>query len=779
MRSNLLQKTRVSTLIASLFLGVSALAVTAVMPESAAAQSGNRFSAIIVSGNQSVPDQTVVSLSGLDLGQVLSAADINAAVRRLIATGLFADVDIRTAAGRLIVAVVENPIIAVVNFEGNRKISDDDLASIVTSAPRRPLDRPTIEADARRIAEAYRQQNRYAATVTPLVIPLEDGRSNLVFQITEGGSEQIQSINFVGNQSFTDRRLRRAISSSESGLFNFLYNTDNYSPERAAADRQALLKFYRERGYPDVEVTSSLSEFALDRDGFFLTYTVREGASYRFGDTRVSTTVSGVDTADFSRLVRLRSGRTYNGTRVEKIVEALEAQATRLGFPFLRAVPRITKNEGDGTVDINFELVNGNRVYVERIDIRGNSQTLDRVIRREFDMAEGDAFNPRKVQQAEEALRALRFFSQLRITTRPGATPESVILDVQVADKPTGSFNFGASYSTDTGISGTFSITESNFLGRGQRFDLNLNYGETSKVASFGFTEPKFLGRDLAAGFDIYYRQANHTESTFQTTDIGFSPSMSFPLSERTGASFTYDLVSQEIRDTIAGTTSPIIIGEAGTVVRSAIRFDISHDRRNNRTDPSSGYVLRFGAEYAGLGGDANYTKATARAKGYFNLFDEALIFSADIEGGALYSLGGGSGSRITDRFSLGGNSFRGFNVGGLGPRDNDGGTVNDSLGGNYYAVARIDATFPVGLPQELGIRGGLFVDAGSVWGLDGTPVGASGPIDTAAHLRASAGFALYWDTPIGPLVFNWANPFLSVAGDETQSFSVSVKTSF
>ncbi len=778
MRINVLQKTRVSSLIASLFLGVSTLAVTTVLPESAMAQISGRFSAILVSGNQNIPDQTVASLSGLDLGQSLTPADINAALRRLVATGLFADVDIRAAAGRLVIAVVENPMIAIVNFEGNTGMKDKELAAIVTSAARRPLDRPTIEADARRIAEAYRQQSRYSATVTPLIIPLADGRSNLVFQITEGRTQQIQSINFVGNQAFTDRRLRRTVASSESGLLNFLYNSDNYSPERAAADRQAILAFYRDRGYPDVEVTAGLSEFALDRDGFFLTYSIREGASYDFGDASVSTSLAGVDTADFERLVRLRPGRTYSGTKVEKVVEAIEEQATRLGLPFLRAVPRITKNEADGTVDINFELVNGSRVYVERIDIRGNSQTLDRVIRREFDMAEGDAFNPRKVRQAENALRALRFFSELQVSTRQGSSPESVILDVQVADKATGAFNFGASYSTDVGVSGTFSVTESNFLGRGQRFELNLNYGETNKVASFGFTEPKFLGRDLAAGFDIFYRRSNRAESSFQTTDIGFSPSISFPLSERTQASFTYDLVSQEIRDTVVGTTSPIIIAEEGTVVRSALRFNISHDRRNSPIDPSAGYVLRFGAEFAGLGGSANYTKATARAKGYFNLFDDALIFSADLEGGALYSFG--SGSRVTDRFFLGGSSFRGFNVGGLGPRDNQIAATNDSLGGNYYAVARLDASFPLGLPKELGIRGGLFLDAGSVWGMDGTPIGSGGtPIDTSAQLRASAGFALYWDTPIGPLVFNWANPFLTVAGDESQSFSVSVKTSF
>jgi len=778
MRSKLLQKTRASTLIASLFLGVSALAVTSVIPDSAAAQISGRFSAILVSGNQNIPDQTVASLSGLDLSQSLSPADVNAAVRRLVATGLFADVDIRSAAGRIVIAVVENPTISIVNFEGNKRMSDSDLASLVTSAARRPLDRPTIEADARRIAEAYRQQSRFGATVTPLIIPLADGRSNLVFQITEGRTERIQSVNFVGNQSFTDRRLRRTVASSESGLLNFLYNSDNFSTERAAADQQALLAFYRDRGYPDVEVTAGLSEFALDRDGFFLTYSIREGASYDFGDASLSTTLLGVDTDDFSRLVRLRSGRTYSGTKVEAVVEAIEEEATRLGLPFLRAIPRITKNEADGTVDINFELVNGDRVYVERIDIRGNAQTLDRVIRREFDMAEGDAFNPRKVRQAENALRALRFFSELQVSTRQGSTPESVILDVQVADKATGSFSFGANYSTNSGISGTISVTESNFLGRGQRFDLNLSYGKTSKIASFGFTEPFFLNRDLEAGFDIFYRDTDRAESTFQTTEIGFSPSFAFPLGERTRVSLTYDLISENLRDTIIGTTSPIIIAEEGTVVRSALRLNLSHDRRNSGSDPSSGYVLRFGAEFSGLGGSANYTKTTARAKGYFNLFDEALIFSADIEGGALFSAGG-SGSRITNRFFLGGDSFRGFNVGGLGPRDNDGGLVNDSLGGNYYAVARLDASFPIGLPKELGIRGGLFLDAGSAWGLDGAPVGASGAIDATAQLRASAGFALYWDTPIGPLVFNWANPFLSVAGDETQSFSVSVKTSF
>ncbi len=777
MKSKLLQKLHVSYLISTVLSGGVAVGALAVLPESAVAQSASRFSSILVSGNSTVPDQTVISLSGIDLGNSVSGADINAALRRLVGTGLFSDVTINPVAGRIVIAVVENQTIGVVNFEGNRALSDKDLAGIVSSAARRPLDRATIEADARLIADLYRQRSRYSAEVTPVIIPMDDGRANLVFQINEGHTNKIESVNFVGNQAFSDQRLRRAVQSSESGLLNFLYNSDNYSPERAAADRQALLSFYRERGYTDVEVTSGLSEFALDRNGFFLTYNIREGAAYNFGTARVSTNLSGVDAAAFNRFVRVRSGHIYKASKVESIVAAIEEEATRLGLPFLRAIPQVTKNEADGTVDINFELVNGQRTYVERVDIRGNTQTLDRVIRRAFDMAEGDAFNPRKLREAEQTLRALRFFSQLNVNTRPGSTPESVIVEVSVADKPTGSANFGGSYSTDTGLSGTISISDTNFMGRGQRFDLSLNYGNLSKTASFGFTEPRFKGRDLAVGFDVYYRQSDRVESSFQTTDIGFSPSLTFPLSQRTRASFSYDLISQEIRDPGVN-ASPLISGDVGTVVRSALRFGLSHDRRNSSIDPTSGYILRFSGEYAGLGGDSSYVKATARAKGYFSLFDQALVFSADLEGGALYT-NGGRGSRITDRFFMGGNNFRGFVVGGLGPRDDNGALVNDSLGGNYYAVARLDASFPLGFAKDVGIRGGLFVDAGSVWGLDGAPVGASGAIDASAHLRASAGFALYWQTPIGPLVFNWSNPLVTVAGDQTQSFSVSVQTSF
>ena len=364
-----------------------------------------------------------------------------------------------------------------------------------------------------------------------------------------------------------------------------------------------------------------------------------------------------------------------------------------------------------------------------------------------------------------------------------GTTSDSAVIEVNVEDAATGSFNFGAGYSTDSGLSANFSVKENNFLGRGQRLDFSVNYGEVSQSISFGFTEPAFLDRDVSLGSDVYYRNADRAESSYQTTSFGIEPKMTFPLNEDGRASIGYRLISQEIRDT-TDTTSPIIKLEEGTEITSAINAGFTLDRRDAAFDPTSGYILRLSSEYAGLGGTTHYSKTTARAKGYLSLFGEALIVSADLEGGALFSLGG-TGSRVIDRFFLGGQSFRGFSVGGIGPRDHNGLAdddpllINDALGGNFYAVARIDATFPLGLASDLGIRGGFFLDAGSVWGMDGTPFGAGGFIDTSAQLRAATGVALYWDTPIGPLVFNWAYPLLTVAGDETQAFSVTVQTGF
>ncbi|MEX0970919.1 MAG: outer membrane protein assembly factor BamA [Paracoccaceae bacterium] len=761
-------------------LTLSALAVTAplvTMPQTALAQSQISFSSIVVTGNQVIPDGTVIALSGLVAGEAVTPAGINEALRRLYAAGLFEFADIRPAAGRMIIEVRENPVIGIVNFEGNSAIKDSELAAITESSARGPLNRVTIEADARRIAALYSEKSRFDVDVRPVIIQRADGRVNLVFEVSEGRIASVDGVNFTGNSRFTDARLRRAVRSGEGGALANILTRDNFAMANSSADAAALVNFYRERGYIDARVEASAGEFALNRDGVFLTYSVYEGATYDFGTSTVATNVEGVDPSVYGNLIRTREGQRYRESRVRETVEAIEEEAARQGRPFLRAVPRYTRNEANGTVDVTFELVNGQRVYVERIDIRGNSQTIDRVIRREFALVEGDAMNPRKIREAEAALQALRYFSNVSVRVREGSSPDQAVVEVDVQDAPTGAFTFGAGYSTDVGFSGKVSISERNLLGRGQRFALELEYGERTSIASISFTEPRVNDRDLSIGGDLYFRQIDRTESSFQTTELGFRPQVSFPLGPDTRLSLNYEIVSEEIRDTVPGTTSPVIIADEGTQVRSAIGFALTHDTRNDTFDPSTGYILRFTGQYAGLGGDADYLKVTGRAKGYVGLFDDALVLSADFEGGAVFA--GSTSTRITDRFFLGGTSFRGFNVGGVGPRDDDGGSINDALGGNFYAIARLDAKFPIGLPRDLGFMGGAFVDLGSVWGLDGAPMGASGAIDDAAYLRASAGLALYWQTPLGPLQFSWAYPLLEQPGDVTQVFSVSVSTSF
>ena len=762
-------------------LTLSAFAVTAplvTLPQTAIAQSQISFSSVVVTGNQAIPADTVIALSGLVPGVAVSPAAINEALRRLYAAGLFEFADIRPAAGRMVIEVRENPVIGIVNFEGNSTISDSELAAITESAARGPMNRATVEADARRIAQYYTEKSRFDAEVRPVIIQREDGRVNLVFEVSEGRVASVDGVNFTGNSRFTDARLRRAVRSGEGGALANIRTRDNFAMANSSADAAALVNFYRERGYIDARVEASVGEFALNRDGVFLTYSVYEGATYDFGAATVSTQIDGVDASAYNRFIRTREGQRYRASRVQQTVEAIEEEASRQGRPFLRAVPRFTRNEADGTVDVTFELVNGERVYVERIDIRGNSQTIDRVIRREFALVEGDAMNPRKIREAEAALQALRYFSNVSVRVREGSSPDQAVVEVDVQDASTGSFTFGAGYSTDVGFSGKVSITERNLLGRGQQFALELEYGERTSIASISFTEPRVNDRDFSLGGDLYFREIDRTESSFQTTEFGFRPQVGFPLGPDTRISLNYEIVSEEIRDTVPGTTSPVIIADEGTQVRSAIGFALTHDTRNDTFDPSTGYILRLTGQYAGLGGDADYFKVTARAKGYLGLFDDSVILSADIEGGALFA-GSSANTRVTDRFFLGGTSFRGFDVGGIGPRDDDGGSVNDALGGNFYAIARLDAKFPIGVPRDLGFMGGAFVDLGSVWGLDGAPVGASGAIDDAAYLRATAGLALYWQTPLGPLQFSWAYPLLEQPGDITQVFSVSVSTSF
>lgn len=770
MKKSLHEKSIVKSCITSIFMASPFLIPAAPIMLAASTANAAVISSVSVRGNQVIPSETIRDFAGVNFGTNLSSADLNDIFHRLSDSGMFEDVELTVSGSTLVITVVENPSVSIVAIEGNKSIKDENLLPLIVSSPRRPYNRLTAEADAQTIAEMYSQEGRVGVTVRPVTIPVAEGRVNLVFEVTETPVSGVDTVGFVGNTAFSDRRLRGIVETNESNVLSFLFGGNTVDAGRVARDQQKLAKYYTNKGYIDFEVLSAVPELSADRGSYTLTYTVNEGFKYDFGTTTVSSSINGVSTDAFERFVNIREGKTYSADDVRDVVEDIEAEAVRQGLPFLRVAPNFTKSPDGRVVDVNFELVNGSRVYVERIDIGGNTSTVERVIRRQFDFVEGDPFNARKMQEAADNLRSLGIFGSTSAVVREGSSPDKVIVDVDVQETSTGSFGFALGYSSDIGINGSITLSDRNFLGRGQSYDFELSVGERSQVFSLSFTEPALFDRDLSAGVDIYYRQVDRPESSFQTTNIGFEPTVGFALDRNTRMGVSYRISSDEIRDS-ATNASPVIIAEEGTLLTSSIGVTLSHDRRNSKVSPTGGYLLSFEGEYAGLGGNVSYTKTNMRAKGYAGLFDDSVILSLEVEGGALISIDGGS--RITDRFFLGGQSLRGFATGGIGPRDMST-TAEDSLGGNFYAVTRVQGSFPLGLPEEYGIFGGIFAEAGSVWSLNNVA-----GIDDGMHIRASTGLSLFWATPIGPLEFSYAFPILYEANDVTQNFSVSISTRF
>lgn len=772
MKRKLLEKLSIKSCITSVFLSIPVATPVLTAAVFATPAYSAVISSISVVGNELIPSQTIRDFAGVNFGTNLTPADINDVVRRLYDSGMFENVELQVSGSTLVITVIENPTISVIAFEGNTNLKDEELAGIIQSSVRRPFNRLTAQADAQTIAQIYAQQGRVDVSVNPVIIPVSAGRVNLVFEVTESRIAGVNRISFVGNSAYSDRRLRGIVKTNETGALSFVFKGNTVDANTIALDREKLTDFYTNKGYIDFEVLSSVTELSADRSGYFLTHTVNEGFQYTFGAATISSSINGVNTDAFDKFVKLRSGRAYSIDDVNDIVEKIETEAVKQGLPFLRVAPRFTKNDAERTVAVNFELVSGRRVYVERIDIGGNTGTVERVIRRQFDFVEGDAFNARKMGDARENLRSLGIFGGTNVSVREGSSPDKVIVDVDVQDIATGSVGFALGYSSTSGFNSLVSLSERNFLGRGQDFALELSYGEKSQVFSFSFNEPALFDRDLSAGFSVYFRNADRSESSFQTTNFGIEPNVRFALGENTRMQLSYRLSSDEIRDVAAGASPIILADQIGPQITSSLGVKLTYDRRNSRVDPTSGFVISLDENFAGLGGDLNFSKTVVRAKGYTALFDDNLVLSAELEGGALVSTDG-SNSRVTDRFFLGGNSLKGFANGGIGPRDTTT-PNNDALGGNYYGVVRLKGSFPIGLGEDAGIYGGIFAEAGSVWDLGG--IGFAGD---AMAIRASSGVSLFWASPLGPLEFSYAIPILYETDDITQNFSVAISTRF
>ena len=733
---------------------------------------------ITITGNQRVDDASVRALLGLREGQEVTTAQVNDAYQRLMAAGLFESATITPDGAVLSVVVREWPVVNRIAFEGNQRLDDAVLAGIVTSRERRVYSPLTASADAAALVEAYRAAGRASASVEPKVIPRDDGTVDLVFEIAEGGVIEVERIAFIGNEAFSDSRLRRVLLTKQAGLLRTFISADTYAPERLELDRQLLRDFYLSRGFIDFRVLDASADYTPERDAFLVRFTLREGAQFRFGAFEVTSEYPEADTAAFLAANSISTGDVFSPLALESAVARMEALALRQGLSFLRVEPRITRNDATATLDVSFALVRGPRIFVERIDIEGNVTTLDRVIRRQFRIVEGDPFNPRAIREAAERIRALGFFETANVDTRQGSAPDQVVVDVSVTERPTGSLAFGASYGEVDGAAFTFNLSESNFLGRGQFISVEGNLGAARANTALRFAEPAFLGRDLRASIALANTRGSASYLAFDSEEFEFRPALEFPTTANGRLEGFFRIASSKLTGIDAATTAPILVTDQarGDLVSAGFGYGYSWDSRRAGLGGDEIVLLRVGQELQGLGGDVDAFVSTASAIYETKRLGGDLTLRATLEAGHLET-GSGQASRITDRFSLAG-KMRGFEPYGLGPRDVTS-PRQDALAGNTFAVARLDAEFPLGLPEEYGISGGVFFDVGSVWSLDDRRAFDGSTVDDTARLRSAVGVSVLWDTPIGPLRFNFATPLEKQSYDRTQGFDLTIATRF
>ncbi|MEL6582936.1 MAG: outer membrane protein assembly factor BamA [Pseudomonadota bacterium] len=732
---------------------------------------------ITVEGTRRVDAITVEAYSALEVGQEVTPSDLNDALRRVFASGLFEDVRIVPRGGRILITVVENPTINQVAFEGNELIPDTALEPAIRLQPRRAFRRADVESDAQAIIEAYRAAGRFNAVVNPVIIRQPDNRVDVVFEIDEGEISEVERIIFLGNRRFSDRDLRNAITTRQAGMFSTFFRSDNFNADRIEVDREQLRQFYLNEGHADFQISSTVTELNETRDGFFITFTVEEGPIYRFGTVDVVSSTAGLSAAQLRQRLTFAPGETFNQSLIESSIVEMDGFAGELGYPFTVIRPRTERDPDTLTVNVVFEVEEGSRAFVERIDIIGNTRTLDRVIRREFELVEGDAFDARSIQRTADQLRALGFFSTVNVTTRQGSEPSKAIVRAEVEDTLTGSINFGVTFSSSSGLGTAISLAENNLLGRGQRLAFDTSINDESRSLGVSFTEPRFLDRDLALGLNVYNRQFDRATAAFQQRNVGFEPSLGFPISQRGRLQINYRISEDEIFDANdTQTVSKLIRDDEGVSVTSSLELGYTYDRRNSRIAPTDGYIFNITGELAGLGGTANYFKGTARVRVH-SAFTDDIPFFVEHEFGFVQSA---SETTITDRFFIGGSSFRGFAFGGVGPRDRDnsGATeVDSALGGNLYYITRVQTSFPLGLGPDSGLHGGLFMNFGTLWGLDTTSVpaepGVRGAftVDDSPKPRVGAGFSIFWDSVIGPLRVDFGRAIVRQVGDEQEAF--------
>ncbi len=777
-----------------LLIALPAVLLTDMIVVATPAQAQGVIREIRVVGNRRLEPETVRSYLQFSVGDAYSAGAADRSLRALFGTGLFSDVRIDREGAAVVITVVENPVVAQVAFEGNSEVDTATLQNEVQMKPRAVFTRAKATADVQRILDVYRRQGRFAAHVEPKLIELDQNRVNVVFEIVEGGATKVKGINFVGNHAFSDSQLRDIVTTSESGWFDFLKGTSVYDPDRLNLDRELLRQYYLKNGYADARIVAGNAELAPDGTGFYITFAVEEGEVYKFGSVSIENTLQEVRAEPLNGVLLTKPGDVYNGANIDKTVEKLTLAIAEQGYAFARVRPRAQPDFQTRTIALVYTVDEGPRVYIDRINVSGNTRTKDHVIRREFRLVEGDAFNPLLVDRAKKRLEALGLFKTVKVNRNPGSSPDRVVLDVEVEEQSTGELSFGAGYSTSEGVIGDISLTERNLLGNGQFARLKLAGSLERYQIELSFTEPRFLDMNLAAGFDLFHKEVDQSSTSgFKSRKTGATLRLGYPLAEDLWVQNYYTFSRDEIYE-VSNNASLAIKDACGATdltpgndpncqdevyYTSLVGTSLTFDRRNHPKNPTSGYYMQGSVDVAGLGGDAQFVRLSAEGRAYYPITEKITFVGRAVAG---HIEGWGDDDvRVLDLFFRGGETIRGFERSGFGPRDMTAGGAKDAVGGKTYWAATAEVRFPLPLvPDDLGMSGAVFADAGSLFNASSRAKDVLGNnlVDDAS-IRSSVGASLLWNSPVGPLRLDFAKTLTKEKYDEEQFFRFGASTKF
>ncbi|MGD9638926.1 MAG: outer membrane protein assembly factor BamA [Alphaproteobacteria bacterium] len=726
---------------------------------------------IIIEGNQRIEPETIYSYMMIKEGLIYDAEAINNSLKNLFATGLFADVRIETSGDDLVVKVVENPVINRISFEGNTRIKDDTLAEQTALKSRETYSRAKVQNDLERLMEVYRRSGMFAVTVEPKIIERPQNRVDLVYEINEGAKTYIKKVNFIGNKKITSSELRDVLATKEKRWYRFFTNSSSYDPERLNYDKELLRRYYLKKGYADFRVESSVAELSADRKDFFVTFTITEGERFHFGKLDITTTLPELKSDSLKENVTMTEGEWYNAEKVENTIQKITDSVGAKGYAFVDVSPNTNVDREKRIVDVTFAVNEGAKVYVDRVDIRGNVRTLDKVIRREVQLTEGDAFNTARLRRSNKNIEDLNFFSKVSIT--PEQSPvanDKVDIKVDVEEKSTGSMSFGIGWSTNNGGMVQTGIKERNLMGKGQELGASVALAQKKTEFDISFTEPYFLDRKLKAGFDLYYITKDlQDQSSYDSKTTGESIRFGWDWGENLSQSVKYTLSQEEIKN-VDDDASFYIKEQEGSYLVSYVSQSVFYDRLDSKVDPTEGYYVKFGNDLAGIGGDRRFITTDVGAGKYIPI-GEDLTLMLSLDGKVVNGIG--QDVKINNRYFLGGNSLRGFEAGGVSARDK---VTDDSLGGNWIVYGTTELAFPLGMPSELGVRGRVFSDFGTVGEPDKYN---AADVDYASSIRASLGLGLTWKSPLGPINIDFAKAMKKEDFDLTEVFRLNMGTNF